>query len=32
MSDLTRTVTVDRALLVAYADASGDQNLSLIHI
>ena len=26
MSDLTRTVTVDRALLVAYADASGDQN------
>lgn len=24
--ELTRTVTVDRALLVAYADASGDQN------
>ena len=26
MSDLTRTVTVDRARLVAYAEASGDQN------
>lgn len=26
MSELTRTVTVDRARLVAYADASGDQN------
>lgn len=26
MSDLTRTVLVDRARLVAYADASGDQN------
>ena len=26
MSDLTRTVTVDRARLVAYADASGDHN------
>lgn len=26
MSDLTRTVSVDRARLLAYAEASGDQN------
>ncbi|MFX0539455.1 MaoC/PaaZ C-terminal domain-containing protein [Ornithinimicrobium sp. Y1847] len=26
IADLARTVTVDRARLVAYADASGDQN------